>query len=55
MSHNSLISEVEDWLIAGDYQNDRDFRRRVHNWFSEIWQDKDELIQQMLGTRESHD
>ncbi|MGB5690232.1 MAG: acyltransferase [Woeseiaceae bacterium] len=47
--------EVEDWLIAGDYQHDRDFRRRVHNWFSEIWQDKDELIQQMLITRESHD
>ena len=47
--------EVEEWLIAGDYQNDRNFRRRVHAWFGEIWQDKDDLIQQMLDTRESHD
>lgn len=47
--------EIDEWLIAGDYQNDRDFRRRVHAWFGEIWQDKDDLIQQMLVTRESHD
>ena len=47
--------EIEEWLIAGDYQNDREFRRRVHTWLGEIWQDKDDLIQQMLVTRESHD
>jgi len=46
---------VEEWLVAGDYQNDREFRRRVHTWLGEIWQDKDDLIQQMLETRESHD
>ena len=46
---------IEEWLLAGDYQNDREFRRRVHAWLGEIWQDKDDLIQQMLVTRESHD
>ncbi len=39
---------VEDWLIAGDYEQDREFRRRVHRWLGEIWQEKDELLQQML-------
>jgi len=46
---------VEEWLTTGDYLNDREFRRRVHAWLGEIWQDKDDLIQQVLVTRESHD
>lgn len=46
---------MEEWLTVGDYQNDREFRRRVHAWLAEIWQDKDDLIQQMLVTREPHD
>lgn len=46
---------VDEWLVEGDYQNDRQFRRRVHAWLSEIWQEKDDLIQQLLVTRESHD
>jgi len=39
---------VEEWLVSGDYQQDRDFRRRVHRWLGEIWQEKDELLQQVL-------
>lgn len=39
---------VEDWLISGDYELDREFRRRVHRWLGEIWQEKDELLQQLL-------
>jgi len=39
---------VEEWLVAGDYQQDREFRRRVHRWLGEIWQEKDELLQQLL-------
>lgn len=46
---------VEEWLVNGDYQNDREFRRRVHAWLGEIWQDKDDLIQQVLANREFHD
>ena len=39
---------VEQWLFAGDYQEDREFRRRVHRWIGDIWQEKDELLQQSL-------
>ena len=40
---------VDEWLLAGDYEEDRQFRRRVHRWLGEIWQEKDELIQQILN------
>jgi 1-acyl-sn-glycerol-3-phosphate acyltransferase len=46
---------VEEWLIGGDYENDREWRRRVQTWLGEIWQEKDELIQRTLDSRESHD
>jgi len=39
---------LEDWLIVGDYELDRDFRRRLHNWLSDIWRDKDALIDRVL-------
>jgi 1-acyl-sn-glycerol-3-phosphate acyltransferase len=39
---------VDEWLLSGDYELDRDFRRSVHRWLGEIWQEKDELIQQTL-------
>ena len=39
---------LEDWLIAGDYEHDRDFRRRMHGWLSGIWHDKDALIDAVL-------
>ncbi len=39
---------VEQWLLSRDYERDREFRRRVHRWLGEIWQEKDELIQQRL-------
>ena len=38
---------IEPWLIEGDYERDREFRRRVHVWLGGIWQEKDELIQRM--------
>ena len=44
---------VETWQIEGDYENDREWRRRVQEWLGEIWQEKDELIQQTLDSRES--
>jgi len=46
---------VESWLTQGDYENDREFRRNVQTWLGEIWQEKDELIQQTLDTRDSND
>jgi 1-acyl-sn-glycerol-3-phosphate acyltransferase len=44
---------VEQWLFAGDYQQDREFRRRVHRWIGDIWQEKDELLQQSLDNQEA--
>lgn len=44
---------VEEWLLTGDYEGDRDHRRRVHRWLGNIWQEKDELIQQILDSEKS--
>lgn len=44
---------VEKWLVSGDYQQDREFRRRVHRWLGDIWQEKDELLQQLLDNARS--
>ena len=49
------VHPVAEWLTAGDYENDREWRRRVQTWLGEIWQEKDELIQRTLDSRESHD
>ena len=46
---------VENWLTVGDYENDREWRRDVQSWLGEIWQEKDELIQQIIDNREPHD
>jgi 1-acyl-sn-glycerol-3-phosphate acyltransferase len=35
---------VEPWIIAGDYQNDREFRTQFHQWLTQVWQEKDERI-----------
>ncbi len=45
---------VEDWMISGDYENDREWRRRVQDWLGGIWHEKDELIQQTLQRRDSN-
>ncbi len=44
---------VEPWLFEGDYQEDREFRRRVHRWIGDIWQEKDDLLQRSLDNREA--
>ena len=44
---------VEEWLTVGDYENDREWRRKVQLWLGEIWHEKDELIQQTLDSRGS--
>ncbi len=35
---------VEEWMLEGDYENDREYRSRFHKWLTEVWQEKDELI-----------
>lgn len=55
-SHVNVIVEVrerplEDWLVKGNYETDREFRKQVHSWLGQIWAEKDEILDQ---TRESH-
>ena len=38
---------VEEWIIAGDYQNDREFRTQFHQWLTQVWQEKDERIRML--------
>jgi len=40
---------VEDWMLSGDYANDREFRRRFHQWLAEIWAEKDQRIKSILA------
>ena len=53
-----VIAEVkarpcEDRLVGGDYQNDRDYRRGVHQWLAGIWQEKDNRIEALRGDSQS--
>ncbi len=40
---------VDKWLYAGDYENDREFRRRFHQWLTEIWEEKDRRFASILA------
>jgi 1-acyl-sn-glycerol-3-phosphate acyltransferase len=35
---------VEEWMLTGDYSNDRVYRRQFHQWLTALWQEKDEHI-----------
>lgn len=45
-----LVPVPED-VVGKDYWADSDFRERMQNWVSRIWQDKDMLINSMLSAR----
>jgi len=36
--------DVAAWMIAGDYVNDREHRRSMHQWLGELWAEKDNHI-----------
>ncbi len=40
---------IPDWASQGDYENDPEFRARIQGWISEIWSEKDALIQSRLS------
>ena len=40
---------IEEWMIDGDYENDREYRSRFHKWLTQVWQEKDERIAKLLG------
>lgn len=39
--------KVEDWMLSGDYANDRDFRRQFHQWLTIVWTEKDDRIRKI--------
>lgn len=47
-----IIVHVESFPVTqdllGDYENDKHYRAHFHNWLNELWQKKDELIDQTL-------
>ena len=43
---------VEDRIVEGDYASDREFRREVHRWISNIWREKDEQLELLAGVPE---
>ena len=51
----ALVRErpVEEWLISGNYETDRVFRKRMHAWLGDIWAEKDETIVAMRETDDS--
>lgn len=42
---------IPSWTSQGDYQEDPVFRERFQQWISDIWQDKDALIESRLAKR----
>ena len=53
-----VIAEVrvrpcDDSLVGGDYQNDRAYRRDVHQWLTGVWQEKDDRIDALRDDSQS--
>ena len=36
--------KIEPWVIEGDYENDREYRKRLNGWLGEMWTEKDAII-----------
>ena len=43
--------KLENWLVEGQYERDRAFRKRLHAWLGDVWTEKDAII---AKTRETH-
>jgi 1-acyl-sn-glycerol-3-phosphate acyltransferase len=39
---------IDDWMVAGDYGSDREFRSRFHRWLTDVWKEKDQRIEVLL-------
>ncbi len=42
-------SEIEPWLLEGDYQGDPEFRARFQVWLTALWHRKDARIEALLA------
>jgi 1-acyl-sn-glycerol-3-phosphate acyltransferase len=47
------IRPVEPALLAGNYEQDRAFRREMHQWLGALWQSKDQRIEAMRRNSQS--
>jgi 1-acyl-sn-glycerol-3-phosphate acyltransferase len=43
---------VDEWLLRGDYSNDREYRSAFHRWLKDIWTEKDGRINALRTGRE---
>lgn len=39
------VRSIDERLKSGDYQNDRVFRKEMHQWLANIWEEKDQRIE----------
>ncbi|MFT4021010.1 MAG: acyltransferase [Acinetobacter sp.] len=39
--------EIPSWVLEGNYEDDREYRRQFHQWLAQIWEDKDHLIEKI--------
>ena len=48
--------ELERWLADGNYETDREFRKQLHGWLSNVWTEKDATISKLASAhkRENH-
>lgn len=44
---------IDPEIYQGDYQNDREFRRDFHQWMTQIWEEKDQRISEILESQRS--
>ena len=44
-----LKREIPVRMLEGDYENDRTFRREMHQWLGTIWAEKDSQIERLRG------
>jgi 1-acyl-sn-glycerol-3-phosphate acyltransferase len=43
---------LDEWLLRGDYSNDREYRSAFHRWLKDIWTEKDDRINALRTGRE---
>ncbi len=39
--------DIPAWVLAGNYENDADFREKFQQWVDQLWTEKDQLIEKM--------
>ena len=39
--------DIPAWVLAGNYEDDADFREQFQQWVDQLWTEKDQLIEKM--------